>query len=94
MSKSKLIAAAIFGAAIGGAFLNFFNMPKEDKGAFLSYLRKKTHDLLDDAETTVVKVERFMEEVRAKGEGEWVDKLYVLKKMFSELYGSEKRYLL
>ena len=94
MAKSNTIAAVILGAAAGVALLKFFSMPKEDKDAFLSYLRNKTNDLLDDAEATVEKIERFMDEIKLKGEDELVDKLYILKKMFGELYGSEKRYLL
>jgi hypothetical protein len=94
MLKSNTIGAIILGAAAGVALLKFLNMSKEDRDAFFSYLKNKTNDLLDDAETTVEKVEYFMDELKSKDEGEWIDKLYVLKKMFRELYGSDLHYLL
>jgi hypothetical protein len=94
MPKSNTIAAIIMGAAAGIALLKFFKMSKEDKDVFFSYLKNRTNDLLDDAETTVEKVEHFMDELKSKGEDEWIDKLYILKKMFRELYGSDQHYLL
>lgn len=94
MAKSNTIAAVVLGAAVGVALLKFFSMPKEDKDAFFSYLKERTNDLLDDAESTVEKVERFMDEIKSKGDDQLVDKLYVAKKMVSELYGSSKHYLL
>ncbi len=94
MAQSNKIAAIILGAAAGVALLKFFSMPKEERDAFFSHLKNTTHDLLDNAEGTVEKVEHYMGQVKAKGKDEWIDKLYILKKMFRELYGSEKRYLL
>jgi hypothetical protein len=41
----------------------------------------------------VEKVEHYMDEYKSKGENEWIDKLYILKKMFKNLYGSGKHYL-
>ena len=69
-------------------------MPKEDRDAFIDHLKIRTNALLDDAEQTVEKVERFMNEIKLKEEGEFIDKLLVLKRMFKDLYGSEKHYLL
>jgi len=94
MAKSNTIAAFILGAAAGVALLKYCNMPKEKRDAFFSHLKNTTNDLLDNAEVTVEKVEHFMDEIKSKGENEWIDKLYILKKMFREFYGSEKHYLL
>jgi len=94
MAKTNKIAALILGAAAGVAVIKFFSMPKEEREEFCAHLKNKTHELLDNAEDTVEKVERYMDEFKSKGEGEWIDKLYVLKKMFKNLYGSEKHYLL
>ena len=94
MEKSNTIAAIILGAAAGVALIRFFNMPTEERKAFFSHLKNTTHTLLDDAEETVEKVEHYMDEIKLKGENEWIDKLYILKKMFRELYGSERHYLL
>ena len=94
MNKSNTIAAVILGAAAGVALISFFNMPKEERDEFFSHLKNTTHNLLDNAEETVEKVEHFMGEIKSKGEDEWIDKLYILKKMFRELYGSERHFLL
>ena len=94
MNKSNTIAAVILGAAAGVALIRFFNMPKEKRDAFFSHLRNTTHNLLDDAEETVEKVEHYMDEIKSKGENEWIDKLYILKRMFRDLYGSEQHFLL
>ena len=94
MAKSSTIAAIIFGASIGVALLKFYSMPKEERDAFLNHLKNKTDELLDNAEATVEKVEQFMEEVKSKGEKEWIEKLYVMKKMFRELYGTDRSFLL
>ncbi len=69
-------------------------MPKEEREQFCNHLKNQTHLLLDNAEDTVEKVEHYMDEFKSKGENEWIDKLYILKKMFKNLYGSEKHYLL
>lgn len=94
MNKSNTIAAVILGAAAGVALIRFFNMPKEKRDAFFSHLKNTTHILLDDAEETVEKVEHYMDEIKLKNEDEWIDKLYILKRMFRDLYGSEQHFLL
>lgn len=94
MTKSTTIASLIFGASIGFALLKFYSMPKEDKDALLDHLKTTTNDLLDDAERTVEKVEHYVDEIKMKGEKNWIEKLYVLKKMFTDFYGTEKKYLL
>ena len=94
MAKSTTIASLILGASIGFALLKFYNMSKEDREAFYDHLKNTTNDLLDDAETTVEKVEHYMDEIKLKGENKWVEKLYVLKKMFTDFYGTEGRYIL
>ena len=94
MNKSNTIAAVILGAAAGVALIRFFNMPKEKKDIFFSHLKNTTHSLLDEAEETVEKVEHYMDEIKLKEEDEWIDKLYILKRMFKDLYGSEQHYLL
>lgn len=94
MTKSNKIAAIILGAAGGFALIKFLSMPKEDRNEFYSYMKKKTHDLLDNAEETVEKVEHYMDEFKEKGDDEWIDKIYILKKMFKNLYGTDKHYLL
>ena len=67
--------------------LKILQLPKEEKEEFFSYLKNRTNELLDDAEETVEKVEHYMDEIKMKEENEWVDKLYIFKRMFRELYG-------
>ncbi|HEU5364597.1 MAG TPA: hypothetical protein VFU62_03645 [Hanamia sp.] len=94
MAKTNRIAAIILGAAAGVALVKFLSMPKEQRDQFFANIKSKTSELLDNAEETVEKVEHYMDEYKSKGENEWIDKLYILKKMFKNLYGSEKHYLL
>lgn len=94
MNKSNTVAGIILGAAAGVALLKFFSMPKEERDAFISHLKSTTSNLLDNAEETVEKVEHYMGQVKLKGENEWIDKLYIFKKMFKDFYGSQQRFLL
>lgn len=94
MTNTNKVAALILGAAVGVALVKFFSMPKEEREEFYSHLKNTTHELLDNAEDTVEKVEYFMDEYNSKGKNEWIDKLYVVKKMFKNFYGSDRHYLL
>ena len=94
MANTNKVAAIILGAAAGVALVRFFSMPKEKREEFYAHLKNQTHQLLDNAEDTVEKVEHYMDEFKSKGENEWIDKLYIVKKMFRNLYGSDRNYLL
>ncbi|HEY5393328.1 MAG TPA: YtxH domain-containing protein [Hanamia sp.] len=94
MAKSNKIAAVILGAAAGVALVKFLSMPREQRNEFYDFLKNKSRQLLDNAEDTVEKVEQYMDEFKEKGDDEWIDKIYILKKMFKSLYGSERNYLL
>ena len=94
MAKSNKIAAVILGAAAGVALVKFLNMPREQRNEFYDFLKNKSRQLLDNAEDTVEKVEQYMDEFKEQGDDEWIDKIYILKKMFKSLYGSDRNYLL
>ena len=94
MSKSNTIGAVILGAAAALALLKFLNMPDDERQEFISHLKNRAHDLLDDAEETVDTVKRHFAEIDAKQPDEWVDKLFVFKRLLTELFGSERRYLI
>lgn len=94
MTRTNKIAAIILGAAAGAALIKFLSMPQEERNEFYDFLKEKTRKLLDNAEETVEKVEHYMDEFKEKGEDEWIDKIYILKKMFKHLYGSDRHYLL
>lgn len=94
MTKSDKAALIILGAAAGVAVWRFFNMPVEKRREFCQHIKETTTQLLDNAEDTVEKVDHFISQMDQKGKNEWIDKLYLVKKMFRDLYGSEKNYLL
>ncbi len=94
MSKSNYIGAIILGAAAGLALLKFYSMTYEEREEFISHLKNKSHDLLDDAENTVDKVNHYFAEIDTKQRSEWVDKLFIVKRLLTDLFGSERRYLI
>ena len=94
MTKSEKAALVILGAAAGVAIWRFFKMPLADRQEFYRHIKETTSDLLDNAEDTVGKVDHFITQIDEKGKNDWIDKLYLVKKMFKDLYGSDKRYLL
>lgn len=94
MARSNYIGAIILGAAAGLALLKYYSMPEDERQEFLSHLKNRTHDLLDDAEGTVDKMKQHFAEIDSKAPEEWVDKLFVVKRMIEDLFGSERRYLL
>ena len=94
MSKSNYIGAIILGAAAGLALLKFYSMSQEEREEFISHLKDRAHDLLDDAENTVDKVNHYFAEIDTKASNEWVDKLFIVKRLLTDLFGSERRYLI
>ena len=94
MARANYIGALILGAAVGVALLKFYSMPKEERDEFLDHLKDRAHDLLDDAEETVEKVKQHFAEIDTKQPDEWVDKLFVVKRLLTNLFGSERRYLI
>ncbi len=94
MARSNYIGGIILGAAVGVALLKFYSMPKEERDEFLDHLKNRAHDLLDDAEGTVEQVKQHFAEIDAKQPNELVDKLFVFKRLLSNLFGSERRFLI
>lgn len=94
MSKANTIGAIILGAAAGVALLKFYSMPREERDEFITHLKNRAHDLLDDAEGTVEKVKQHFAEIDMKPKEAWVDKLFVAKRLLTELFGSERRFLI
>ncbi len=94
MARSNYIGALILGAAAGVALLKFYSMPKEERDEFLDHLKNRAHDLLDDAEGTVEKVKHHFAEIDEKQPDQLVDKLFVVKRLLANLFGSERRYLI
>jgi hypothetical protein len=92
MSKGNTIGALILGAAVGTALIKYYSMPDYERQEFMSHLKNRAHDLLDDAENTVDKVQQHFAEIDAKQSP--VDKLFVFKRLLSDLFGSERRFLI
>lgn len=92
MSKETTIGALLLGAVAGVALLKFYSMPQEERNEFISHLKNRAHDLLDDTEGTLNKVKHHFAQIDTKQNG--VDKLLVVKNLLSDLFGSERRYLL
>ncbi|MDQ6757509.1 MAG: hypothetical protein M3004_11300 [Bacteroidota bacterium] len=92
MNKANTIGAIILGAAAGVALVKFFSMPEYEREEFITHLKTRAHDLLDDAEGTVDKVKKHFAEIDMKEHP--VEKLFVVKNLLTELFGSEKRFLI
>lgn len=94
MTRNDKIAAFILGAAAAVAIVRYIKMPEEEKQEFLGHLKDRTNELLSNADQTVDHVNSFLSDYDQQPENAWVDKLYILKKMFRSLYGSDKHFLL
>ncbi|HUS01070.1 MAG TPA: hypothetical protein VMY77_05050 [Chitinophagaceae bacterium] len=92
MSKETTIGALLLGAVAGVALLRFYSMPQEERNEFISHLKNRAHDLLDDTEGTLNKVKHHFAQIDTKENA--VDKLLVVKNLLGDLFGSERRYLL
>ena len=94
MSKANTLGAIILGAAAGVALVKFFSMPQFEREEFVTHLKSRAHELLDDAEGTLDKVKDHFAEIDAKPKEAWVEKLLVAKRLLTELFGSERRFLI
>ena len=92
MSKENTIGAILLGAAVGVAVLRFYNMPEEERHEFISHLKNRAHELLDDTEGTMDRVKHHFAQIDLKENS--VGKLLGLKNLFTELFGSDRRFLL
>ena len=91
MSKSSYIGGIILGAAAALAIYKLYSMTEEERDELLKDIKETTHDLLNNAENTVEKVEHYVAQMKEKGEGEWIDKMYLAKKMIHDLYGKANK---
>lgn len=94
MTRNDKIAALILGAAATVAVIRYLNMPEEKRKEFTDHIKTRTSELLDNADNTVDRVNGFLGEYDEQPENAWIEKLYVLKKMFKSLYTSDKKFFL
>lgn len=85
--EAKQVGALIFSAAAIYAAYRFFDLPKEERRSMVSNIRERTGDLLEDADNTVEKVHHYFSELKNTQPGNWIDKIYLLRKMFTDFYG-------
>lgn len=86
MSRNDKIAAIILGAAAVAAIIHYVSMPEEEKKKCVNHIKDRTRELLNNAEETAEKVQNFLGEYDKQPANGWIDKLYILKKMFNSLY--------
>ena len=91
MQKSNQIGAIILGAAAVLAIYKYTQMTKEERDEFFSAIKDKTQELLEDADNTVEKVQHYVAQIKDKQPDQWFDKLYLIRKMFSDFYGISPR---
>ncbi|MEO7444465.1 MAG: hypothetical protein ABIT96_01550 [Ferruginibacter sp.] len=89
MANSKLLGGAILGAAVTLALYKLYSMTEDERAELVDHIKETTSGLLDDAEKTIEKIESYMSEIKDKGEGEWIDKMHVVKRMLGDFYGRE-----
>ena len=87
MEKSNHIGAIILGAAAALAIYKYSQMTKEERDEFFTAIKDKTHELLENADNTVEKVQHYVAQIKDKQPDQWFDKLGLIRKMFSEFYG-------
>ncbi len=94
MSKANTIGALVLGAAASVALIKYFSMPELEREEFITHLKDRAHELLDDAEGTVDTIKQHFAEIDMKPKEAWVDKLFVAKRLLTELFGSDKKFLI
>ncbi len=90
MSRNDKIAAIILGAAATVAIIQYLRMSDEEKSRLFNKIKDRTHELLSNAEETVDRVNNFLSQYDDQPGNAWIDRLYILKKMFKDLYHSEE----
>lgn len=94
MTRNDKIAVFILGAAAAVAIVRYIRMPEEEKREFVEHIKDRTNELLSETDQTVNKVNHFLSDYDQQPDDAWVDKLYIIKKMFKSLYGPGKHSLL
>lgn len=94
MTRNDKIAALILGAAATVAVIRYLNMPADKRKEFTDHIKARTNELLDHADNTVDRVKGFLSEYDEQPKSAWIEKLYVLKKMFKSLYTTDKKFFL
>ena len=89
--EAKQVGALIFSAAAIYAAYRFFDLSKEERRQVISNIKTRTGDLLEDADNTVEKVQHYFTELKSTQPGNWIDKLYLLRKMFTDFYGKPQQ---
>lgn len=89
MESKKNIGTIVIGAAAAWALYSYLKMPKQDRQELVERIKDKASQLLDDADTTVEKVQHYVAQIQHTHPNEWFDKLYLVRKMFQEFFGHD-----
>lgn len=89
MESKRNIGTIIFGAAAAWAVYSYLKMPKEEREELVDRIKSKASHLLEDADTTVEKVQHYVAQIKDTHPNEWFDKLYILRKMIREFFGND-----
>lgn len=89
MQKSQQIGAVILGAAAAYAIYKLYQMPKHEREQLVNRIKDKAQVILEDSDKTVEKVQHYVTQMKGTEPDQWLDKLYLLKKMFNEIFGGK-----
>ena len=89
--EAKQVGAIIFSAAAIYAAYRYFDLPKEERRQVISKIKERTGELLDDADNTVEKVQTYFSELKNTQPGNWIDRIYLLRKLFTDFYGKKQK---
>ncbi len=89
MESKKNIGTIVIGAAAAWALYSYLKMPKQERQDLVERIKTKASHLLEDADTTVEKVQHYVAQIQNTHPNEWFDKLYLLRKMLREFFGQE-----
>ncbi len=86
MESKKNIATIVIGAAAAWAVYSYLKLPKEERHELVERIKSKASHLLEDADTTVEKVQHYVAQIQQTHPNEWFDKLYLIRKMFRDFF--------
>ncbi|MEO5647478.1 MAG: hypothetical protein ABIQ56_03890 [Chitinophagaceae bacterium] len=83
MTSNKIILIAITAIA-GIALVQYFSMSYEERQKLIDDIKKRLHELIDDAENTGERAKNYLSQLQSSDQ-HWMDKLVVIKKLVDEV---------
>ena len=91
MQKSQQIGAVILGAAVAYGIYRLYQMPTYEREQFVNRIKDKAQNILEDSDKTVEKVQHYVAQMKGTEPDQWLDKLFLLKKMFNDIFGNNTK---